>query len=111
LSNINPLIVMKIGSNIELFYLTGGMGGMGGGSSNGGGGGGGGMGRKGGMASRDRGMDGYDSQTGHCVHMRGLPFAATEQDILEVSIYSIHIKYLKKEYTAENVIFLCCQIM
>ena len=61
----------------------GGGGGMGGGGMKGngygfgrGGGGGGGGGRY---------ADMYESQTGHCVHMRGLPFAATEQDILDVS--------------------------
>ena len=36
--------------------------------------------RGGGMGS----MGEYESQTGHCVHMRGLPFAATENDILNV---------------------------
>ncbi len=31
-------------------------------------------------------MEDYESQTGHSVHMRGLPFAANEDDILNVSI-------------------------
>ena len=57
-------------------------GGFGGGGDGGGGGGfGGGMGRGGRTPNY---ADMYQSQTGHCVHMRGLPFAATEQDILEV---------------------------
>lgn len=30
-------------------------------------------------------MEDYESQTGHCIHMRGLPFAANENDILNVS--------------------------
>lgn len=63
----------------------------------GGGGGGGGGRMKGGFGRGGRGGGGggggggtnysemYESTTGHCVHMRGLPFAATEQDILEVS--------------------------
>ena len=68
-------------------------GGGGGGGSGGSGGrgrfgmGGGGGGNSGGR--RGGGMHGdhmYESQTGHCVHMRGLPFAASEQDILDVSI-------------------------
>jgi len=67
-----------------------GMGGMGnrrGGMGNRGGGGGGGMGMGGGRgmggnsSAQSRSM--YDSQTGHSVHMRGLPFAANEQDILD----------------------------
>ena len=57
--------------------------GMGMGRRFGGGGGGGGM-RGGDMG--DGGYGEYESQTGHCVHMRGLPFAATENDILNVSI-------------------------
>jgi heterogeneous nuclear ribonucleoprotein F/H len=28
----------------------------------------------------------YDSQTGHSVHMRGLPYSATEEDIAQVDI-------------------------
>ena len=60
-------------------------GGYGGGNHGGGGGfgGGGGMGRGGGRTPNYSDM--YESTTGHCVHMRGLPFAATEQDILEVN--------------------------
>ena len=47
-----------------------------------------GMGRGGRYGMRGGGMGSmgeYESQTGHCVHMRGLPFAATENDILNVS--------------------------
>ncbi len=60
------------------------MGDMGMGRRFGGGGGGGGM--RGGDPMGDGGYGDYESQTGHCVHMRGLPFAATENDILNVSI-------------------------
>lgn len=56
-------------------------GGMGGGRSGYGGGGRSMGGNKGGGSA-----DNYESQTGHCVHMRGLPFSATEDDILEVNI-------------------------
>ena len=68
-------------------YCMGMMGGYGGGrggrrGSRGGGGMGGGSG-----GSRAN----YDSQTGHSVHMRGLPFAANEQDILDVSL--LNLKY------------------
>ena len=64
-------------------HCTGGMGGMSGGGGMGRGGrfGGGGGGGKG-------GADNYESQTGHSVHMRGLPFQASEDDIMEVSVYS-----------------------
>ena len=50
-----------------------------------------GMGRGGRYGMRGGGMGTmgeYESQTGHCVHMRGLPFAAIENDILNVSICS-----------------------
>ena len=49
-----------------------------------------GMGRGGRYGMRGGGMGSmgeYESQTGHCVHMRGLPFAATENDILNVSTH------------------------
>ena len=57
-----------------------------------GGGGGGGMGRGGrfgstgggGGGKSGSGADNYESQTGHSVHMRGLPFQASEDDIMEV---------------------------
>lgn len=43
-------------------------------------------GRFGGPSGGGKGsMDSYESQTGHSVHMRGLPFQATEDDIVEVS--------------------------
>lgn len=58
-------------------------GGMGGGRKGGGGGGGGGGNSGNGM----QGYEDYESQTGHCVHMRGLPFAANEQDLLDVSFF------------------------
>ena len=63
-----------------------------GGGHGGGGGFGGGMGR-GGRTPNYSEM--YQSQTGHCVHMRGLPFAATEQDILEVrkASFIAHLKH------------------
>ncbi|ELT99751.1 hypothetical protein CAPTEDRAFT_226859 [Capitella teleta] len=51
-----------------------------------GGGGGGGMGRGGGRfgpGGGKGGMDNYESTTGHSVHMRGLPFQAAEDDIVE----------------------------
>ena len=75
--------------------MGGGFGGMGDGGR-GRYGGGGGMG-----GGRGDNFGNYDSQTGHCIHMRGLPFAASEQDILDVSwlyntsIYQVHVaKYL-----------------
>ena len=38
-----------------------------------------------GMGGYSRGgVASYDSQTGFCIHMRGLPFSASEQDILDV---------------------------
>eukprot|EP00914_Ancora_sagittata_P023791 GHVO01047048.1.p1 GENE.GHVO01047048.1~~GHVO01047048.1.p1 ORF type:complete len:259 (-),score=26.31 GHVO01047048.1:300-1076(-) len=49
-------------------------------------GGGGGMGRGGGRFGQSGGkggMDNYESSTGHSVHMRGLPFQAAEDDIVE----------------------------
>ena len=74
--------------------MGGGMGGgmgssFGGGNMGGFGGGGMGDGGRnrygsGGMGRGSENMTNYDSQTGHCIHMRGLPFAATEQDILDV---------------------------
>lgn len=63
--------------------MGGGFGGMGDGGRGRYGGSGGGFG--GGMGG-GRGGDNfgnYDSQTGHCIHMRGLPFVANEQDILD----------------------------
>lgn len=64
-------------------YGMGGGGGFGGGRRGGRGGMGGG-GRGGGMGGGGGGSRAnYDSQTGHSVHMRGLPFAANEQDILD----------------------------
>ena len=36
-------------------------------------------------------LSNYESQTGHSVHMRGLPFVANEQDILDVSMGVIAI--------------------
>jgi len=55
-----------------------GMGGMG----RGGRGGRGGM--RGGRGGGGGGDSGYVSKTGHSVHMRGLPYSATEDDILQV---------------------------
>jgi len=48
------------------------------------------------MGSRGRGRAGrvtytkglYESATGHSVHMRGLPYAATESDIIQVILQS-----------------------
>lgn len=57
-----------------------GMGGMRGGRGGAGGGGGGG--------GQNVMVNQYDSSTGHSVHMRGLPYQATESDIIQVSIYS-----------------------
>lgn len=72
--------------------------GFGGGNRRGGGGGGGGAGVGGGMRGnnqrgrmnmdRPRGAtpgSHYISDTGHSVHMRGLPFQAIEQDVYDVS--------------------------
>ena len=72
-------------------------GGMGGGRGGGGGGGGGrfgagmgmmrggsGGGGGGGSGGAGMGVNDYQSQTGHSIHMRGLPFAANEQDVMEV---------------------------
>ncbi|CAD6209119.1 GSCOCG00003736001-RA-CDS [Cotesia congregata] len=61
---------------------------VGGGSSGGGGGGGGGMGMRNNMDMKGgnyRGNnDNWSGNTGmHCIHMRGLPFRATEQDIAD----------------------------
>jgi len=41
------------------------------------------MGGRGGGRGGGFAGNGYDSQTGHAIHMRGLPFAANEQDILD----------------------------
>ncbi|XP_071829839.1 heterogeneous nuclear ribonucleoprotein H-like isoform X2 [Apostichopus japonicus] len=49
----------------------------------GGGGGGGGMGGGMGVSGGGRGGSDFVSNTGHYVHMRGIPFAATQQDIKE----------------------------
>ena len=49
--------------------------GMGGGMGRGGGGGG----------MKSMGGKGWQSMTGHTVHMRGLPFRSTESDIIDVS--------------------------
>ena len=75
---------------------SGGMGGYGGGGM-GGGGGGGGMG--GGMRSFGGGMGGgmggggmRGSMPKHIVHMRGLPFRASEQDIAEVFFQDLFIR-------------------
>ena len=70
------------------------MGGVGGGRMKGGfgrGGGRGGGGGGGGGGGSTNYSEMYESTTGHCVHMRGLPFAATEQDILEVRSCSITV--------------------
>ena len=46
------------------------------------------MGRGGryGLSGGKGNIDNYESTTGHSVHMRGLPFQATEDDIVEVCI-------------------------
>ena len=48
---------------------------------------------RGGRGSRGRGgsmiKPTYESSTGHSVHMRGLPYAATESDIIQVICKSI----------------------
>lgn len=38
----------------------------------------------------------FQSTTGHCVHMRGLPYRATEPDIYNVSlgVFEIHEFYM-----------------
>lgn len=38
-------------------------------------------------------MPSYDSQTGYCIHMRGLPFSASEQDIHDVRLCFYFIAY------------------
>ena len=39
-------------------------------------------------------MDPFVSQTGHSVHMRGLPYSATENDILSVQHFYLLVPYL-----------------
>ncbi|CAL4200949.1 unnamed protein product, partial [Meganyctiphanes norvegica] len=51
------------------------------GGGRGGRGGPGGMGMKGGNMGGGRGGSNWNNGTGHCVHMRGLPFRAAEEDI------------------------------
>ena len=69
--------------------MSGGMGGRGGGGGGGRFGGGMGMmrggGGSGGSSMAGMGMTDHQSSTGHSIHMRGLPFAANEQDVIEVS--------------------------
>ena len=76
--------------------MSTGMGGRGGGGGGGGGrfggggmgmmrGGGGGGGGGGGSSMAGMAMTDHQSSTGHSIHMRGLPFAANEQDVIEVS--------------------------
>ena len=72
--------------------LGGGMGG-GGGMSGMSGGGRGRFSGGGGSDSDMGGKTGHESQTGHSIHMRGLPFAAVEQDILDVSL-PLDLRYL-----------------
>lgn len=52
------------------------------------------------MASRGRGGRGgrggmmkstYQSSTGHSVHMRGLPFSATESDVVQVNCITLFV--------------------
>lgn len=66
--------------------------GMRGSGGGGGGGGGGGMDMKGGNF-RGSG-DNWSGNSGgmHCIHMRGLPFRATEQDIADVRLQARIIK-------------------
>ncbi|CAH1794102.1 unnamed protein product [Owenia fusiformis] len=77
-------------------YGDGGQGGFGGGMRRGRG-----MGRggRGGFGRNDGGdMQEYISTTGHCIHMRGLPFAAIEQDIIDffspMQPVNVCLKYL-----------------
>ena len=93
------------GGNQGRFGGRGGSGGRGmsGGMGNRRGGGMGGMGGRGMSNSRDGAN--YQSQTGHCVHMRGLPFAANEQDILDVSLAKIiSYKVWPKIFISRNLI-------
>ena len=38
----------------------------------------------------------YESQTGHSVHMRGLPYSATEDDVAEVPFQTLFSLYLRR---------------
>lgn len=89
--------------------MKGGGGGGGGGFGFGGSGHRGGRGGGGGGGGGTNYSDMYESQTGHCVHMRGLPFAATEQDILEVSasiLVSLYVSNFCIVSIAYSLLFL-----
>ena len=62
---------------------------MGGGGSRSGGGGG----RGGGSSSSGGAGSDHQSTTGHSIHMRGLPFAANEQDVHDVSRFYLLLKH------------------
>jgi hypothetical protein len=65
---------------------SGGFGGLGmgrGGRAGGGGGGG-------NWSSNGAGLGGGGGGGGHCIHMRGLPFRATQADIADVSRVTLH---------------------
>ena len=48
------------------------------------------------MDERPRGPPGshYMSKTGHSVHMRGMPFLAIEQDVIDVRMIHICVLYI-----------------
>jgi len=39
----------------------------------------------------------YQSSTGHSVHMRGLPYSATESDIIEVITKQLYVSVIQCE--------------
>jgi hypothetical protein len=73
------------GSGLNMNMNSGGFGGlgMGRGSRSGGGGGN--------WASNGTGMGGGGGGGGHCIHMRGLPFRATQADIADVRLFEISV--------------------